>query len=69
MDFLEHPAVTDVIVMGVVMEEVRHRNSATYQRLRALTLSATKRFFVFSNEHHRCFLLLPISRMLKESRH
>lgn len=54
MDFLEHPSVTDVIVMGVVMEEVRHRNSSVYQRLRALTLSATKRFFVFSNEHHRC---------------
>ena len=53
MDFLEHGAVNDVIIMGVVLEEVRHRNSSIYQRLRALTASPTKRFFVFGNEHHR----------------
>lgn len=54
MDFLEHEAVNDVIIMGVVLEEVRHRNSSVYQRLRALSSpSATKRFFVFNNEHHR----------------
>jgi len=54
MDFLEHAAVDDVVVMGVVLEEVRHRNTSVYQRLRALTASKTKRFFVFGNEHHRC---------------
>ncbi len=53
MDFLEHAAVDDVVVMGVVLEEVRHRNSSVYQRLRALTASKTKRFFVFGNEYHR----------------
>ena len=53
MDFLEHESVNDVIIMGVVLEEVRHRNSSIYQRLRALTASPTKRFFVFGNEHHR----------------
>jgi exosome complex exonuclease DIS3/RRP44 len=53
MDFLEHAAVDDVVIMGVVLEEVRHRNSSVYQRLRALTASKTKRFFVFGNEHHR----------------
>ena len=55
MDFLEHESVNDVIIMGVVLEEVRHRNSSIYQRLRALTASPTKRFFVFGNEHHRSF--------------
>lgn len=53
MDFLEHEAINDVIIMGVVLDEARHRNNSVYQRLRALTLSTSKRFFVFSNEHHR----------------
>ena len=54
MDFLEHTAVDDVVVMGVVLEEVRHRNASAYQRLRALVDSPARRFFVFVNEHHRC---------------
>ncbi|KAF8058848.1 RRP44A [Scenedesmus sp. PABB004] len=93
MDFLEHPAVNDVIVCRTVVEEVRrlqrrqrrqrrgrprasaataapapagaggpetrapqveHRNRAGGQRLKALCQSATKRFYVFSNEHHKC---------------
>ncbi|KAK9825185.1 hypothetical protein WJX81_004330 [Elliptochloris bilobata] len=53
IDFLEHAAVEDVIIMGVVLEEVRHRNTSVYQRLRALTASPSRRFYVFSNEHHR----------------
>ena len=53
MDFLEHQAVKDVIIMSVVLEEVKHRNQSIYQRLRMLCASDTKRFFVFANENHR----------------
>lgn len=53
MDFLEHQAVTDVIIMSVVLEEVKHRNQSIYQRLRTLCASGTKRFFVFANENHK----------------
>lgn len=53
IDFLEHAAVDDVIIMSVVLEEVRHRNASVYQRLRTLVESPSKRFFVFVNEHHR----------------
>lgn len=53
MDLLEHPAVCDVIVTSVVLEEVKARNASVYQRLRQLIASDTKRFFVFANEHHR----------------
>ena len=53
IDFLEHSAVNDVIIMTVVLEEVRHRNKSVHQRLRALTASSHRRFFVFNNEHHR----------------
>ncbi|MEW5311018.1 MAG: hypothetical protein WDW38_002766 [Sanguina aurantia] len=53
IDFLEHAAVVDVIVCGVVLEEVQHKNRAAYERLRALVASPSKRFYVFSNEHHK----------------
>ena len=60
MDFLEHQAITDVVIMSVVLEEVKHRNQSIYQRLRTLCASDTKRFFVFANENHR-FALLVLS--------
>lgn len=53
MDFLEHAAITDVIILGVVLEEVRHRNASAYQRLRTIINTPAKRFFVFVNQHHR----------------
>jgi hypothetical protein len=55
IDFLEHPSITDVVVCSVVLEEVKHKNTSAYQRLRALTspTHAHKRFYVFANEHHR----------------
>lgn len=61
LDFLEHPAITDVVVCSVVLEEVRHKNTAAYQRLRALCASDAKRFFVFANEHHRWVLQSCVS--------
>lgn len=53
VDLLEHPAITDVIIPSVVLEEVKARNKAVYDRLRNLISSVTKRFYVFANEHHR----------------
>ncbi|KAG2423316.1 hypothetical protein HXX76_015463 [Chlamydomonas incerta] len=53
LDFLEHPAVTDVIVCTTVLEEVQHKNLSAYQRLRAACANPAKRFYVFANEHHR----------------
>ncbi len=50
---MEQPAINDVIILGVVLEEVRHRNNAIYTRLRALIADPDRRFFVFSNEHHK----------------
>ena len=54
MDFLEHNAVDDVIILSVVLDEVKHKNQSVYQRLRALCASQSRRFFVFANENHRC---------------
>ena len=53
LDLLAHAAVTDVVVLSVVLEECRARSKASYERLRALCQDPAKRFFVFANEHHR----------------
>lgn len=54
MDLLENPALEDVIILSVVLEEVKHRNASAYQRLRKLCADPARRFFVFANENHRC---------------
>ena len=53
IDFLEDPAIKNVIVLQVVLDEVKHRNLATYQRLRDVIADKSKRFYVFANEHRK----------------
>lgn len=54
MDALEHKsAFYDVIVLQTVLEEVRNRSLPLYNRLRALTKSEDKRFYVFHNDFRR----------------
>lgn len=54
-DFLEHPALHDVIIAQSVQEEVKTRNQMAYKRLRQIIEQKTeeKRFCVFVNLHHR----------------
>ena len=51
IDFLEDPAIRNVIVLQIVLDEVKHRNLSVYQRLRDVIADKTKRFYVFANEH------------------
>lgn len=53
IDLLENPAVDDVVVLSVVLEEVRNKNLAVYNRLKALCTNSLRKYFVFSNEHHK----------------
>ncbi|KAK4430371.1 Exosome complex exonuclease RRP44A [Sesamum alatum] len=53
IDLLENPAIDDVVVLSVVLEEVKNKNLAVYNRLRALCSNSQRRFFVFSNEYHK----------------
>ncbi|KAL5984268.1 Exosome complex exonuclease RRP44 A [Asimina triloba] len=53
IDLLENPAINDVVVLSVVLEEVRNKNLSVYNRLRALCSNNARKFFVFSNEHHK----------------
>ncbi|KAI5810105.1 exosome complex exonuclease exoribonuclease-like protein [Peziza echinospora] len=51
MDIIEtESAFYDVIVLQTVLEEVRNRSLPLYNRLRSLTRTDEKRFYVFHNE-------------------
>eukprot|EP00736_Rhodelphis_marinus_P013737 Rmarinus@m.21213 len=53
IDLLENPAIKDVLLLQTVLEETRNRSVATYNRARKIAADPTRRWFVFSNEHHR----------------
>lgn len=53
IDLLENPAIDEVVVLSVVLEEVKNKNLSVYNRLRALCSNSGRKFFVFSNEYHK----------------
>lgn len=57
---LENPAIDDVVVLSVVLEEVKNKNMSVYNRIRAICSNSTRKFFVFSNEYHRYVIFLMI---------
>lgn len=61
-DFLEHPSVTDVIVLSTVFQEIRHKNTGVFLRLKQMLASTTKHFYYFSNEHCKVCVATKVSR-------
>ncbi|RUS28301.1 hypothetical protein BC938DRAFT_482045 [Jimgerdemannia flammicorona] len=53
IDLMEHSAFKDVIVLQTVLEELRHLSLPIHTRLRKVIADIDRRFYVFSNEHHR----------------
>ncbi|CAN4078578.1 unnamed protein product [Withania somnifera] len=53
IDLLENPAIDNVVVLSVVLDEVKNKNIGIYNRLRALCSNSLRKFYVFSNEHHK----------------
>ena len=49
---LECDALRDVVIPQSVAEEVRHRNTAAWSRLKALINSQSRRFVFFPNTCH-----------------
>ncbi|KAG4987010.1 hypothetical protein JHK84_034962 [Glycine max] len=52
IDLLENPAIDDVVVLSIVLEEVKNKNMSVYNRIRAICSHSMRKFFVFSNEYH-----------------
>ena len=53
MDIIEHFAIKNVVVLQTVLEELRGHAISLYERLRKIIANGEKKFFVFSNEHHK----------------
>ncbi|KAL5557363.1 hypothetical protein UlMin_039599 [Ulmus minor] len=53
IDLLENQAIEDVVLLSIVLEEVKNKNLAVYNRVRALCSDTLRKFYVFSNEHHK----------------
>ncbi|KAJ1984510.1 exosome catalytic subunit dis3 [Dimargaris verticillata] len=53
IDILEHSAIKNVIILQTCLDELKHLSMPTYHRLRTVVGDPDRRFYVFSNEHHR----------------
>lgn len=53
IDVLEEDALCNVIVLQTVLEEVKHRSSSVYKRLKDIIGNPNRKFYVFVNEHHK----------------
>ncbi|KAM7260331.1 hypothetical protein ACFE04_016072 [Oxalis oulophora] len=64
IDLLENPAIHDVVLLTVVLDEVKNKNLSVYNRIRALSSisNSSKNFFVFANEFHRDTYVKPIDK-------
>jgi exosome complex exonuclease DIS3/RRP44 len=53
IDLMENTAITGVICLQTVLDELRNRSTSIYNRVREITSNPDRQWFVFSNEHHR----------------
>ncbi|XP_072940126.1 exosome complex exonuclease RRP44 [Epargyreus clarus] len=53
MDVLEEDALSNVIVLQTVLDEVKHQNTAIFQRLLEVIGNKKRKFYSFVNEHHQ----------------
>lgn len=51
IDAIEDPFLTNLVMLQTVMEEVKHRSSAAYKRLREVVQDTNRKCYVFVNEH------------------
>ena len=50
IDLLEHPNVTNIVLLTTVLDEVKHRSAALYTRAREMVKNPDKHVHVFANE-------------------
>ncbi|XP_060801952.1 exosome complex exonuclease RRP44 [Amyelois transitella] len=53
IDVLEEDAIINVIILQTVLEEVKHQNTAIFQRLLEIIGNKKRKFYSFVNEHHK----------------
>ncbi|XP_076167860.1 exosome complex exonuclease RRP44-like protein Dis3 [Ptiloglossa arizonensis] len=53
IDILEEDVISNVIILQTVLEEVRHKSSNVYKKLKDIINNPRRKFYVFINEHHK----------------
>ena len=53
IDLLESEGLNNVIILTTVLQEVRHRSSPVYKRLKDIIADKKRNFCVFVNEHRK----------------
>ena len=53
IDLVESEGLDNVIILQTVLQEVRHRSSPIYKRLKDIIADKARKFFVFVNEHRK----------------
>lgn len=53
MDVLEDAVIQNVVILQTVLDEVRHRSSPGYKRLKSMLANPSKHFYTFCNEFNK----------------
>lgn len=53
IDLMENSALTNIIVLQTVLEEVKHQSMNIYKRIREVIADESRHIYVFSNELNR----------------
>lgn len=53
IDVLEEDILKNVIILHTVLDEVKHKSSVVYKKLRDILKRPSRQFYVFVNEHHK----------------
>lgn len=50
---MEENLLCNVIILQTVLEEVKHRSSNVYKKLKDIVVDPNRKFYIFVNEHHK----------------
>lgn len=53
IDVFEEDVLNNIIIVQTVLDEVKHRSSAVYKRLKEVIGNSKRHFYTFVNEHHK----------------
>lgn len=53
IDVFEEDVLKNIIVLHTVLNEVKHRSSAVYKKLKNIISDQSRNVYTFVNEHHK----------------
>lgn len=53
IDVFEEDVLKNLIILHTVLNEVKHRSSAVYKKLRNISDDESRNIYTFVNEHHK----------------